>query len=493
MGQWAWYAVQKGRQPGLYRTWDECAAQVKGFASARFKGFNTREGAESYVRGGNTGVTGGGVPRVMGVSSSAPPTSASGLSTTATPSSSAAPRPGSSAPARGMIGISAEVMSSLLNLDPPSTPARSTSGLSTTSSISSSTPRMTVNGLSAAPRTINGLSPTPELTSSTPTGSIITTSRPPAPAPAPAPPAPAPPAPASALISSTPASSPSPKFYAVAAGRSPGVYLTWRECEAQIRGVSGARYKSFRTRAEAVEFLAVHGGGGHFSQFEADGFRPDRGASFSDEFGRLSSSQGWVPGSQRYQEERVRALHNELRTHYFSSIPTMAREEEQNHDVDGPLHAVKKEKGNHLIKEEDEEEEEEDENENSFAIREQLLELQCFQNLCREVGKAPADSREGCRSILKETFVNIVDLIDARRIGAKIEVWADFEEFRRYTLQNHKTMPYKQAEKYPLLECFLQRILHPDRSAARGSRRRRRLSSSSDGMSGHESKRRLVG
>lgn len=321
MGQWAWYAVQKGRQPGLYRTWDECAAQVKGFPSARFKGFNTREGAESYVRDGNTGVTGGGVTRVMGVSSSAPPTSVNGLSITATPSSSAAPRPGSSAPVRWMIGISAEVMSSLLNLDQPSTPARSVNGLATTSSISSSTPRMTVNGLSAAPstssstpagsvnglsaapRTINGLSPTPEHNSSTPTGSNITTDRPPAPAPAPAA--------AAALVSSTPASSPSPKFYAVAAGRSPGVYLTWRECEAQVRGLgSSARYKSFRTRAEAVEFLAVYGGGGHFSQFEADGFKPDRGASFSDEFGRLSSSQGWVPGSQRYQEERVRALHS---------------------------------------------------------------------------------------------------------------------------------------------------------------------------------------
>jgi hypothetical protein len=89
------------------------------------------------------------------------------------------------------------------------------------------------------------------------------------------------------------------------------VYLTWRECEAQVKGVSSARYRSFRTRAEAVEFLAVYGGGGgHFSLFEGEGFRADRGASFSDEFGRLSSSQGWEAGSKRYNEERTRALHS---------------------------------------------------------------------------------------------------------------------------------------------------------------------------------------
>lgn len=35
------------------------------------------------------------------------------------------------------------------------------------------------------------------------------------------------------------------KFYVVWHGLSPGIYDSWEECEAQIKGVPGARYKSF--------------------------------------------------------------------------------------------------------------------------------------------------------------------------------------------------------------------------------------------------------
>ena len=48
------------------------------------------------------------------------------------------------------------------------------------------------------------------------------------------------------------------KFYAVAAGRAPGIYSTWPECERQVKGFSGAKFKSFKTRDEAVAFV---GGG----------------------------------------------------------------------------------------------------------------------------------------------------------------------------------------------------------------------------------------
>ncbi|OCH92247.1 hypothetical protein OBBRIDRAFT_751722, partial [Obba rivulosa] len=40
-------------------------------------------------------------------------------------------------------------------------------------------------------------------------------------------------------------------FYAVAKGRNPGVYTTWGECEAQIKGYAGARYKKLATLADA--------------------------------------------------------------------------------------------------------------------------------------------------------------------------------------------------------------------------------------------------
>lgn len=45
------------------------------------------------------------------------------------------------------------------------------------------------------------------------------------------------------------------KFYAVKKGKVPGVYLTWKECSAQVTGFSGAVYKKFFTREEAEDFL----------------------------------------------------------------------------------------------------------------------------------------------------------------------------------------------------------------------------------------------
>lgn len=45
------------------------------------------------------------------------------------------------------------------------------------------------------------------------------------------------------------------KFYAVKKGKTTGIFLTWDECKAQVDGYSGAIYKSFKTREEALTFL----------------------------------------------------------------------------------------------------------------------------------------------------------------------------------------------------------------------------------------------
>ena len=45
------------------------------------------------------------------------------------------------------------------------------------------------------------------------------------------------------------------KFYAVKVGRQPGVYESWDACKAQVKGVSGAIYKSFTTKSQALDFL----------------------------------------------------------------------------------------------------------------------------------------------------------------------------------------------------------------------------------------------
>ena len=47
------YAVRRGRIPGIYHSWDECERQVKGIYS-EFKSFHSLEEAEAYLRARRT-------------------------------------------------------------------------------------------------------------------------------------------------------------------------------------------------------------------------------------------------------------------------------------------------------------------------------------------------------------------------------------------------------------------------------------------------------
>lgn len=51
------------------------------------------------------------------------------------------------------------------------------------------------------------------------------------------------------------------KFYVVAKGRKPGIYLTWDDCELQVKGVKGAVFKSFKTQEDAEAYYASHNNG----------------------------------------------------------------------------------------------------------------------------------------------------------------------------------------------------------------------------------------
>ena len=46
------------------------------------------------------------------------------------------------------------------------------------------------------------------------------------------------------------------KYYAVAVGRSAGIYTDWASAEKQVKGFAAAKFKSFPTRAEAEAWLA---------------------------------------------------------------------------------------------------------------------------------------------------------------------------------------------------------------------------------------------
>lgn len=45
------------------------------------------------------------------------------------------------------------------------------------------------------------------------------------------------------------------KYYAVRVGHNPGIYVTWSDCEVQVKGFPSAQYKSFPTEAEAKAYM----------------------------------------------------------------------------------------------------------------------------------------------------------------------------------------------------------------------------------------------
>ncbi|WPH04322.1 hypothetical protein R9X50_00721100 [Acrodontium crateriforme] len=55
-----WYGVQNGKQPGVYRTWDEVQAQIeKGAKGVRQKSFATKQEAEQWVVSANNALASG--------------------------------------------------------------------------------------------------------------------------------------------------------------------------------------------------------------------------------------------------------------------------------------------------------------------------------------------------------------------------------------------------------------------------------------------------
>ncbi|KRN93969.1 ribonuclease H family protein [Pediococcus stilesii] len=51
MAKKKFYAIKKGRKPGIYRTWDEAKQQVDGFPGAIYKSFSTESEAEQWQDG----------------------------------------------------------------------------------------------------------------------------------------------------------------------------------------------------------------------------------------------------------------------------------------------------------------------------------------------------------------------------------------------------------------------------------------------------------
>lgn len=81
------------------------------------------------------------------------------------------------------------------------------------------------------------------------------------------------------------------KYYAVANGRSTGVFNNWSDCKASVNGYSNASFKSFSTQAEATAFAnsgsSSSGGGGGGSSYSGPSY--SSGYSYSSYSGGGSS------------------------------------------------------------------------------------------------------------------------------------------------------------------------------------------------------------
>ena len=44
-----YYAVKKGRNPGIYQSWDSCLKEVKGYSGAIYKSFKSLEEAKAFL------------------------------------------------------------------------------------------------------------------------------------------------------------------------------------------------------------------------------------------------------------------------------------------------------------------------------------------------------------------------------------------------------------------------------------------------------------
>ncbi len=44
-----YYAVKKGRNPGIYETWEECKKETDGFSGSEFKSFTSLDDAQAFI------------------------------------------------------------------------------------------------------------------------------------------------------------------------------------------------------------------------------------------------------------------------------------------------------------------------------------------------------------------------------------------------------------------------------------------------------------
>lgn len=78
------------------------------------------------------------------------------------------------------------------------------------------------------------------------------------------------------------------KVYAVRKGKTPGIYMTWDDCKAQVDGFPGAEYKSFADAADAASYLGIAAPEGSVQERFPEGVRAYVDGSYDIATGRFS-------------------------------------------------------------------------------------------------------------------------------------------------------------------------------------------------------------
>lgn len=101
------------------------------------------------------------------------------------------------------------------------------------------------------------------------------------------------------------------KYYAVRKGVRTGIFRTWEECRASVSGFSGAEYKSFPTRGQAMEFLGQteEEETGEWVSIYVDGSYNKATGEFS--YGMVVLSEGEVlTFNRKYEDPELSSMHN---------------------------------------------------------------------------------------------------------------------------------------------------------------------------------------
>ncbi|ETW85016.1 hypothetical protein HETIRDRAFT_470084 [Heterobasidion irregulare TC 32-1] len=86
--------------------------------------------------------------------------------------------------------------------------------------------------------------------------------------------------------------------------------------------------------------------------------------------------------------------------------------------------------------------------------------LQSWQSLCKRLELLNDDdelptSIKQCKAILKGVYVNLVDLVDARKANGTVNIFGSPKELSKYIKRTKKMFPREKAKSSPLLKQFL--------------------------------------